>query len=136
MALPTTGVVSTFIGSKIGFVEWHVARGGWVSYANNFPTSWSGSDLIIGSSTSVLINRGVIEEIGVATPIGKGKEKKAKKDASKKSKAEEGVKGTEAGQNTKKRKTVLAQKQLIVLKELGEMDYSATRKEVSPPPIP
>lgn len=34
--------------------------------------------MIIGSSTSVLINKGVIEEIGVATPIGKGKEKKAK----------------------------------------------------------
>lgn len=36
--------------------------------------------------------RGVIKEISVAIPIGKGKEKKIKKEADKKSEVEESVK--------------------------------------------
>ena len=102
MALPIVGIVPTTIRSK--------TRGGWVSYASYFPASWPESDLIIGSSTGVPIKREVVEEIGAATLVGKGKEKKLKKDACKKSKAEEGVEGTEAGQGTKKRKTTSARK--------------------------
>lgn len=53
--------------------------------------------MIIGFFTGVPIKKGVVEEIGSATTVGKGKEKKVTKDASKKTKAEEGVKGTEVG---------------------------------------
>ena len=47
---PTVGIVSATISSKTGFLEWHASKGGWVTYANNFPNSWSGCDLIVGSS--------------------------------------------------------------------------------------
>ena len=50
--------------------------------------------MIISSSTSVSIKKGVVKEIGAATPIGK---EKVKKDAGKKFEAEEGVEGTKAG---------------------------------------
>lgn len=76
-----------------------------MSYTSNFPTSCLGSDLIIGSSIGVLIKRGVIEEIGAKNPIGKGKEKKIKKEAGKKSNVKGSVDGTKAGQGTKRRKT-------------------------------
>lgn len=97
--------------------------------------------MIIGFFTGVPIKKGVVEEIGFATPVGKGKEKKVTKDASKKTKAEEGVKGTEVGQGTKKRKATMAYKQLVAPEELEEADFSVagTRsldKEVSHPPIP
>jgi len=59
-------------------VEWHAFRGGWVCYANDFLDAWSGCDLIMGTSSSVPIKRGVIEAIGVETPVGKGREKKIK----------------------------------------------------------
>ena len=78
MTLPTAGIVSIVISNKTGLVEWHAARGGWVSYASDFLASWPRSDLIISSSTGVLIKIGVLKEIGVATLIGKGKEKKVK----------------------------------------------------------
>lgn len=54
-------------------------------YANDFPDAWSGGDLIVGSSYSVPIKKGVIEAIDTATPIGKGKEKKIKQEVVKKS---------------------------------------------------
>ena len=47
-------------------------------YANDFSNAWSRFDFIVGSSSGMLIKKGVIEAIGVATPIGKGKEKKIK----------------------------------------------------------
>ena len=49
-----------------------------MSYANDFPDSWSRCYLIGGSSSGVPIKKGVAEAIGVATPVGKGKEKKIK----------------------------------------------------------
>jgi len=52
-----------------------------VSYANDFPPSWLDYELIIGSSLGVPTRKGAIEEIGFATPLGKGKEKKGKKSA-------------------------------------------------------
>ena len=47
-----------------------------MTYAQDFPETWSSCDLIIGTSSRVPIKRGAIEVIGAATPIGKGKEKK------------------------------------------------------------
>ena len=136
LALPSTGIVLAAISSKTSFVEWYIARGGWVSYASYFLAPWPGSDLIIGFSTSVPIKREVVEEIGATTPVGKSKEKKLKKDACKKFEAEEGVKGIEAGQGIKKRKTALARKYFVISKDLGEVDSSTAGKEVSNPPIP
>ena len=49
-----------------------------MTYAQDFPETWSGCDLIIGASSGVPIKRGAVEAIGVAIPIGKGKEKKVK----------------------------------------------------------
>ena len=59
-------------------MEWHASIGAWVYYANDFPDAWSGCDLIVGASSGVPIKRGVVKAIGVATPVGKGKEKKIK----------------------------------------------------------
>ena len=47
-------------------------------YANDFPDTWSRCDLIMGSSSGVPIKKGVVEAIGAATPMGKGKETKIK----------------------------------------------------------
>ena len=66
------------MGSKTGFVEWHASKGGWVIYAQDFPRTWSGYDLITGTSSGVPIKRGVVEAIGAVTLIGKGKEKRIK----------------------------------------------------------
>ena len=60
------------------FAKWHVSRGGWECYANDFPNTWSICDLIVGSSSGVPIKRGVVEAIGAATPMGKGKVTKIK----------------------------------------------------------
>ena len=74
LSLPTTGIVSTTVSSKTGFAEWHASRGGWVTYAQYFPATWSGYSLIIGTSSGVPIKKGAIEIIGTATPASKGKE--------------------------------------------------------------
>ena len=47
-------------------------------YARDFLGTWSGCDLIVGTSSGVPIKKGAVEAIGAATPIGKGKEKKIK----------------------------------------------------------
>ena len=83
-----------------------------------------------GLVSSVPIKRRVVEEIGTAIPVGKGKEKKIKKETVKKSKAEEGVVGTTVGQGTKKRKTGSTRKQLVIFKDPREMDLAA-EKEVN-----
>ena len=59
------------------------------------------------------IKRGEVEAIGVATPIGKGTEKKIKQEKFKRAKLEESAEGTE----TKKRKTVRSQKQLVIFEK-------------------
>ena len=78
LSLPTAGIVSTAMSSKIGFVELHAFREGWVTYAQDFLETWSGCDLIIGTSFGVPIKKGAIEAIGAATPASKGKEKRIK----------------------------------------------------------
>ena len=39
-----------------------------MTYAQDFPETWSSCDLIIGTSSEVLIKRGAIEAIGAVTP--------------------------------------------------------------------
>ena len=74
-------------------------------YAQDFPETWPMCDLIVGTSSGVPFKRGAIKTIGAATPVGKGKEKRIKQEKVKQSKPEEDVEGTEAGPETKKRKT-------------------------------
>ena len=47
-------------------------------YAQDFLETWSGCDLIVGTSFGMPIKREAVEAIGVAIPIGKGTEKKIK----------------------------------------------------------
>lgn len=72
-------------------------QGCWVSYANDFPPSWPSCELVIGSSPSVPTRKGVVVEIGFATPFGKGKEKKGKKGAKEKSETEKVAEDLEVG---------------------------------------
>ena len=64
----------------------------------------------MGASSGVPIKRRVTEAIGAAISVGKGKEKKIKQEAIKRVGLEEGMKGTEAGPETKKRKTAKSHK--------------------------
>ena len=93
-----------------------------MTYAYDFPKTWSSCDLIIGTSSKVPIKRGAIEAIGAATPASKGKEKRIKQEKLKDAEVEESAKGTKAGPEAKKRKTGKSQKQLVALeeKEVGQ----------------
>ena len=71
------------------------------------------------------LRKGWLRKIGATTLVGKGKEKKVKKETSKKFEAEDGVMGIKASQGTKKRKTASARKQLTNSKDPGDMDPSA-----------
>ena len=102
--MPTAGIVSTAMSSKIGFVELHAFREGWVTYAQDFLETWLGCDLIIGTSFGVPIKKGAIEAIGAATPASKGKEKRIKQENLKGAKVEESAEGTEVGLEAKKKK--------------------------------
>ena len=62
------------------------------------------------TSSSVPIKSRVVEVIRAATPVGKGKEKKIKQEVVKRAELEESAKGTEAGLETNKRKTVRSRK--------------------------
>ena len=97
--------------------------------------------MFIGSSPSVPTRRGVVEEIGSTTPLGKRKEKKGKKSARENIETEKGIEDPKIGQGTKKRKDSIASKQLPIFKESGEVASTAVgakslSKEVSHPPIP
>ena len=37
LSLPTVGIVSAVVSSKMRFAEWHASGGGWVTYAQDFP---------------------------------------------------------------------------------------------------
>ena len=102
LSLPTAGIVSIAISSKTRFAEWHASRDGWVTYTQDFLETWSGCDLIVGASSGVPIQRGVVEAIGAATPIGKGREKRIKQEKVKEAGLEESTKGMEACPKTKK----------------------------------
>ena len=134
LAFPTASIVSAAISSKTEFLEWNAFKGGWVTYANDFPDSWSRCDLIVGSS-GVPIKKGMVEAIGAATPIGKGKEKKIKQEAVKKSEVKGSVESTEVGYGTKRRKIALACKQLVIFEGPEDVDPSAIGKDISHPSI-
>jgi len=103
-----------------------------VCYAQDFLKTWSGCDLIVGSSSGVPIKRRAVEAISAATPIGKGTEKKIKQENVKRAELEESVKGTE----TKKRKTARSQKQLVISEEPERISPPTVGKEVGHPLIP
>ena len=69
-------------------------------YARDFPGTWSGCDLIVGTSSGVSIKKGAVKAIGAATLIGKGTKKKIKQEKVKRAEFEESTEGTK----TKKRK--------------------------------
>ena len=74
LALPTTSIIFVAISSKTGFTKWHASRGGWVCYANDFSDAWSGCDLIVGTSSGVLIKRGV--QLVLQPPWAKARRKR------------------------------------------------------------
>ena len=90
----------------------------------------------MSASSGGPIKRGVVEAIGAATPVGKGKEKKIKQEAVKRAEIKESVEGTKAGLETKKRKTAKSRKQLVVSKEPEKVDPSTVGKKVGHPLIP
>ena len=129
LSLPTARIVSATVSSKIGFIEWHTSRGGWVTYAQDFPTTWLGCGLIIGTSSGVPIKKGAMETIGAATPAGKGKEIRPEK--MKAVDVEESTGGMKAGPKEKRTKTGKSQKQLVSQKEkeVGQPLATRTRKK-------
>ena len=133
LSLPTAGIVSAAISSKTGFAVWYASRGGWVCYAQDFPKTWSGCDLIVGTSFGVPIKRGAIGAIGATTPVGKGKEKRIKQEKVKQYEPEEDVKGTEAGPKAKKRKTAKSRKQLVIFEEPEGVSSPIMEKEIGHP---
>lgn len=76
LSLSTPSIFFGTISSRVGFVEWHQSKGGWVSYANDFPFSWPGYEMVIGSSPNFPIKKGMVKEIGSVAPSNKGKGKK------------------------------------------------------------
>ena len=99
--------------------------------------------LILGQGVTLLwallivpIKRRVVEAIGAATPLGKGKEKKNKQEAVKRAELEGSMEGTKTGPETKKRKTARSCKQLVLSEEPEGVDPFAVGKEVGHPLIP
>jgi len=117
-------------------MEWHASRGSWVTYAQDFPETWSGCDLIVVASSGVSIKRGAVEAIGVATPIGKGREKRIKQEKVEEARLEKSVKGMEAGPETKKRKTRKSQEQLVIFEEPENVSSPTVGKGVRHPFVP
>ena len=78
------------------------------------------------------IKRRIAEEIGAATLVDKGTEKKIKQEKVKRAKLEESTEGTE----TKKRKTARSQKQLVMSEEPERVSSPTVGKEVGHPLIP
>ena len=108
LSLPTASIVSAAVSSKTGFAEWHASRGGWVTYAQDFPETWSGCDLIIGASAGVPIKKGTVEAISVGTSVGMSKERAIKQEKLKEAEVEGSAEGI--GPEMKKRKTEKSQK--------------------------
>ena len=75
LSLPTAGIVSAAVSSKTGFAKWHASRGGWMTYAQDFPEVWLGCDLIVSASAGVPIKKGAVEVISAGTPVGMSREK-------------------------------------------------------------
>ena len=107
-----------------------------MTYTQDFPKTWSGCDIIVGASSGVPIKRGAVEGIGVATLIGKGREKMIKQEKVKESGLEESAKGMEVGLETKKRKTRKSQEQLVIFEEPENVSSPTVGKGVRHPFVP
>ena len=102
-----------------------------MTYAQDFPKTWSGCDLIIGTSSGVPIKRGAVKAIGVATLVGKGKEKRIKQEKLKGVELEKSMEGAEASLETKRRKTGKSHKQLVIFEETERIGSLVVGKEVA-----
>jgi len=103
-----------------------------VCYAQDFSETWSGCDLIVGTSSGVPIKRRATEAIGAATLVNKGAEKKIKQEKLKRAELEKSIEGTE----TKKKKTARSEKQLVISEELERVSSLTIENEVGNPSIP
>ena len=115
LSLPTVGIVFAAVSSKTSFAEWHASRGGWVTYAQDFPEVWSGCNLIVGASAGVPIKKGAVEVISAGTLVGMSKERAIKQEKLKEPEVEGSAEGI--GPETKKRKTGKSQKKLVLSEE-------------------
>ena len=115
LSLPTVGIVSAAVSSKTGFAEWHASRGGWVTFAQDFPKVWLGYDLIVGASVGVPIKKGAVEVISAGTSVGISRGKVIKQEKLKEVEVKGSAEGI--GPETKKRKTGKSQKQLVLSEE-------------------
>ena len=129
LSLPTAGIVSAAVSSKTRFTEWHASRGGWVTYAQDFPETCLGCSFVIGTSSRVPIKKGAVETIGFATASSKGKDVKPEKV--KAVDVEESTEGVRIGPETKRRKTGKSQTHLASSegKDVGQPLTSRTRKK-------
>ena len=82
-----------------------------MTYAQDFPGTWLGCSLIIGTSSRVPIKKGAVETIGAAPASGKGKDVKPKK--MKTVDVEESTEGVKIGLETKRRKIGKSQTHLV-----------------------
>ena len=89
-----------------------------MTYAQDFPETWSGCDLIIGASTWVSIKKGAVEAISAGTSVGISKQRAIKQENLKEAEVEGSAQGI--GPETKKRKTGKSQKQLVLSEDPGE----------------
>ena len=77
------------------------------------------------------IKRGVVDVIGAATPVGKGKEKRIKQEKLKGVELEKSMEGAEASLETKRRKTGKSQKQLVIFEETERIGSPTVGEEVA-----
>ena len=100
-----------------------------MTYAQDFPGTWLGYGLIIGTSSEVPIKKGAVETIGVATTSVKGKDIRLEK--TKTVDVEESAEGVKTGLEMKRRKTGKSQTHLVSQedKEVGQPLASRTRKK-------
>ena len=100
-----------------------------MTYAQDFPETWLGCSLIIGTSSRVPIKKGAVETIGAATASGKGKDVKPEK--MKTVDVEESTEGVKIGPEMKRRKTRKSQTHLVSQegKDVRQPLASRTRKK-------
>ena len=91
-----------------------------MSYANDFPTSWPGCNLIVDFPSGVPIKNGVVKKISAITPVGKSKEKKIKKETGKKSKVKKSVEGTRLAKVSKRERLLQLASNLLFFRTLGK----------------
>ena len=82
-----------------------------MTYAQDFPGTWLGYGLIIGTSSEVPIKKGAVETIGAATTSGKGKDVMLEK--AKTVDVEQSSEGVKIGPEPKRRKTGKSQVHLV-----------------------